>query len=458
MPSLSKPKLDPDILLNKPVASTLWSMTWPMFFGIATLISFNVVDTLFISLLGTQELAAVGFTFPVTFTIISLSIGLGIGTSAVIAKQLGAKHYQDAKDAGSSALYLSGLLVLILASLFFLANDAIFQRLGASPELMPIIHDYMYIWYLGAPLLVVPMVGNSILRAAGDTKTPSLIMGLGGLCNAVLDPLLIFGLGPFPALGVKGAAVATLISWVLGFLLIFYWLVYRRKLIAATPPKWASFSAACRRVLAIGLPAAGANMMTPLAMGVLTALVALYGAEAVAAFSVGSRLESLAILGVLTLSMTLPPFLSQNYGAGQLERVISGYKIALYAVLIVQLAVYLILILASPAIQYAFAREQEVADVLAIFLWILPLGYGAQGWIILTNSAMNALHLPSKAFMLSVIRLFATYVPFAYAGHVLGGLTGLFIGAVLANIVTAALSYVWFMRICEQKQVLQEAL
>lgn len=442
----------PHAMLTAAVGPTLWSMTWPVIFGAATLISFNVVDTFFISLLGTEELAAVGFTFSVSFTVVSLTIGLGIGTSAVIARKLGRNEHEQARQVGSSALYLSALLVGCLSFIFFLLTDPIFSALGATPELLPLIKQYMYIWYAGSPLLVVPMVGNSVLRASGDTKTPSFIMAAGGVLNAVLDPLLIFGLGPFPALGIQGAALATAISWLIGFVLMVYWLVWRRQLISGWPPVWRVFLRSCQRLLAIGIPAAGANMLTPLAMAVLTAVIATHGAPAVAAFGVGIRLESLASIIILALSMSLPPFISQNFGAGQMERVRQAYRLSLFSILGFQFAVYLLMLWLLPGIQHAFTREAEVADILALFIWIMPLGYGLQGWIILTNSSLNALHKPMQALSLSIIRLFVTFVPFSVFGHHLAGLPGLFIGGVVANLVTAMLAYRWFMRVSAREQ------
>ncbi|MCC5879187.1 MAG: MATE family efflux transporter [Idiomarina sp.] len=426
-----------------------------MIIGVATLISFNVVDTFFISLLGTEALAAIGFTFPVTFTVISLAIGLGIGTSAVIARKLGQDKDQQARHAGSSALYLAAILVAVLCVIGWLLARPIFSLLGASAEIMPLIMSYMNIWFFGAALLVMPMIGNSILRASGDTKTPSMIMALGGLLNAVFDPILIFGLGPIPAMGMQGAALASVLSWMIGFGLIIYWLVVRKKLIDPIPPSFKVFIAAAKKLLTIGLPAAGANMLTPLSMAVMTAIIASYGAPAVAGFGAGMRLESLASLVILALSMSLPPFISQNFGARRMDRVRAAYRTALFAVLALQAVVYVLLLLCLPLIQQAFAREDEVAQVLAWFIWIMPLGYGVQGWVILTNSAMNALHLPLRALTLSVVRLFALFVPLSYIGSLLGGLPGLFIGGVIANVITAALAYRWFMRILDQKDAQQ---
>lgn len=432
-------------MLEASIPKTLWQMTWPMVLGVATLISFNVVDTFFISLLGTEALAAIGFTFPVTFTVISLTIGLGIGTSAVIARKLGADKVHQARHVGSSALYLAALLVALLSLVGWLLAEPLFSLLGASEQIIPLIMSYMNLWFLGAVLLVIPMVGNSVLRAAGDTKTPSMIMALGGVLNAVFDPILIFGWGPIPAFGMQGAAMASLLSWSIGFALIIYWLLVRKKLIDPWPPSVRIFVESVRKLLAIGLPAAGANMLTPVAMAVMTAIVATYGEAAVAGFGAGIRLESLASVFILALSMSLPPFISQNFGANKMDRVRSAYRVALGAVFVIQLIIYALLVLLLPFIQLAFAREEAVAQVLAWFVWIMPLSYGLQGWVILTNSSMNALHMPLRALLLSTLRLFILFVPLSYVGSQLGGLKGLFIGGLVANIITALVSYRWFM-------------
>jgi len=198
--------------------------------------------------------------------------------------------------------------------------------------------------------------------------------------------------------------------------------------------------------LKIGLPAAGANMLTPIAAAIMTAIVATYGESAVAAFGVGSRLESIACLIVLALSMTLPPFISQNFGAGQLQRVEDAYKVAIRFILAWQILIYLLLALCASWIASVFTKEAEVADLIKLFIWILPLGYGLQGIIILTNSSFNALHKPMIALGLSIIRLFVCYLPLAYLGSLLFGLTGLFIGALLGNVLMAMLSYRFFTK------------
>jgi len=433
-------------LLKDPVAPTLKRMTIPMIYGMILLMTFNLIDTFFVSLLGTQPLAAISFTFPVTFTVLSLMIGLGIGTSAVIAKFLGHDDHSSAKDSATAALYLAAIVVISLSFIGYLFTDQLFTLLGAQASLLPLIHQYMDVWYLGSVFLIGPMIGNAVLRASGDTKTPSIIMGSAGVINAVLDPIFIFGFGPVPAMGIQGAAIATSISWLLGFALILIILTKQKNLIHTHFLPLKQLVLSCRSILKIGLPAAGANMLTPIAAAIMTAIVSGYGEHAVAGFGVGSRIESIASLIVLALSMTLPPFISQNFGAGNMQRVEDAYKTSIKFVLFWQVLIYGILLISAAWIAAIFAKEQAVADIIMLFIWILPLGYGFQGVVILTNSSFNALHKPMVALMLSVVRLFICYVPLALIGSYLFGLQGFFVGALMGNVVMAAISYRLFTK------------
>ena len=437
-------------LTEGPIGDTLRRMTIPMILGMVMMMSFGLVDTFFVSLLGTEQLAAISFTFPVTFTVISLNIGLGIGTSAIIGKLQGAGAINDSKLYATGSLMLSVLLVGSLAAVGYVLIEPIFKYLNASEALMPYIRDYMGIWYLSSVFLSLPMVGNSVLRACGDTRTPSIIMASGGALNAAMDPIFIFGFGPVPAMGIQGAAVATFIAWIFGASWIIWLLAVRRELMIPRLLNLAEFKRSAKEVLRIGLPAAGANMLTPIAGAVMTAIVATYGAEAVAAWGVGNRLESIASIVILSLSMTLPPIISQNIGANLYQRVEQAYVVALKFILVWQVVVFGLLWAASHWIALIFANEQEVARLIKLFLAIVPLGYGMQGVVILTNSSLNAMHQPMTALVLSIIRLFVLFVPVSYIGSVLFNIPGLFWGNVIANVIMAAISY------CIFKQMLKK--
>ena len=411
----------------------LISMTIPMIVGMIMLFTFSLVDTFFVSLLGSEALTAISFTFPVTFSVMSMAIGLGIGASAVVAKNLGSDNAELAKQAATTINYVSFLLAIVLAFSLAFIKDSLFKLMGAQDALLPLIQDYMNVWLPGSVLIVCLMTGNSILRACGDTKTPSMLMAGAGLANAVLDPILIFGLGPVPSLGIAGAAYATVIAWGISIFFLFYHLVYRLKFITFIPPVKADFINSAKDMLKIGVPAAGANMMTPLAT--------------VSALGVGARLEPLATLIILAMSSSLPPIVSQNFGAGEFERIESVYKLAIRFIVGWQLLVYIALFFAADPIAGIFSDDQNVRDTIVLYLSILPLAYGFQGIIILTNSSLNAIHRPMTALYLSIARFFLFYVPFAFIGSQLYGIQGFFIGAASANFCMAAISLRTFQKV-----------
>ena len=274
--------------------------------------------------------------------------------------------------------------------------------------------------------------------------------------HAVLDPFLIFGIGPFPELGIQGAAWATVIAWTLAFGYLSYLLVVKLELVSRKLPSRATFESSGKDMLRIGVPAAGANMMTPLAAGIMTAIAAGFGDTSVAAFGVGARIEPIATLIVLAMSSALPPLISQNFGANRIDRVEEAYRLATKFIMGWQLAVYLVLGLSAILIANVFSDDPQVIEGIKLFVWIMPLGYGLQGVIILTNSSLNALHRPLIALYLSVARFFVFYVPLAYLGSRYFGLPGFFAGAVAGNFIMAIISWRTFNRALKGEHQLQE--
>ncbi|RMF83839.1 MAG: MATE family efflux transporter, partial [Nitrospirae bacterium] len=196
-------------LVEGAVGRTLAGLALPMVVGLFAVIAFNVADAYFIARLGTAPLAAVGFTFPVALVVGSLGIGLGTGTASALSRAIGEGDGGRVRRLATDAIVLALGVALAICLLGLATLEPLFRLLGAPDALLPRIREYMAIWYLGAPFLIVPMVGNNAIRATGDARVPSAIMVSAALLNVVLDPLLIFGLAGLPRLGLRGAAIAT---------------------------------------------------------------------------------------------------------------------------------------------------------------------------------------------------------------------------------------------------------
>ena len=433
-------------LVDVPIRPTLTRMTLQMMVGIMGMIAFNLVDTFFIGKLGTRELAAISFTFPVVMVIGGLSMGLSVGASSVISRAIGQGDQFTVQRLTTDILALAVLLVtgLVLVGLFTMGP--VFRALGASEEVIPLIREYMLIWYPGMVFVVVPMVGNSAIRATGDAKWPSLIMMVAFGVNAILDPVLIFGLGPFPRLELAGAAIATVIARG-SSLLLSLWLLHRLHMISFKPRPVRLLIDSWTRLLYVGGPNAATHVIVPLGAGLITRLVAGYGEASVAGFGVATRVDMLALAPLMALGAVLGPFVGQNWGAARLDRVRAAARDAQAFALLWGLFTLTMLFFLGRSVAGLFNDDPTVMDVADHYLSIVPLGYGLMGVLMLSNTCLNALNRPLHAATLTMTQILLLYVPLAHLGERLIGLTGIFSAAVAASAVAGIAAYLWLRRV-----------
>ncbi|OEE69437.1 MATE family efflux transporter [Enterovibrio norvegicus FF-33] len=426
-------------LLTGPIDQVLKNMTIPMVFGLVAILAFSLVDTFFISLLGTDALAAVSFTFPITFAVNCITMGIGVGLSTCIARSLGKRDIDDAARVSGHGLILAVLLVIVASIIGLSTIDPLFRLLGAQDRLLPLIHDYMNVWYLSIPLLVIPMAGNSAIRATGDTKTPAKIMIVAGVINGLLDPLLIFGLGPVPELGVQGAAIASAISWAGALVCSLYVLIKRERLLARPSPS--KLIQDWKDILAIGTPAALSNALNPISGAILMMLLAAQGTAAVAAYGAAQRIESLLLIVMMALTSTLTPLMAQNFGASNPSRAFDALFRAMRFSILFQLLIFIAMVPLSAPIASMFSQEPAVQNKLWHYLIVVPASYGMQGVMMMLVSALNAMKKPVLAFAINLMRLFVLLLPMAWIGSLLDNTEGMFIGIAAANGIAGMIAY-----------------
>jgi len=427
-------------LTQGPVAKKLTSLTIPMVFGMLSMVVFNLVDTLFVSRLGTKELAAMGFTFPVVMLIVSIALGLGIATSSIVSRAIGRGDHHQVQRLTTDSLIISLFIVIVFAILGLLSMDWVFRLLGADGRILPLVKQYMRIWYLGVAFVVIPMVGNNAIRACGDTLFPSLIMIISTLVNAVLDPLLIFGFWGFPRLELAGAAIATVIARAVALVLSLLILHFKEKLLDFTLPPLQELINSVKQIFYIGIPSAASRLLTPVTMAVIMRLVAGFGPPAVAAFGVAIKIEMFAFLVIMALATALVPFVGQNWGAKKFTRVKEAIKKTNVFSLWWGLGSFVVLLTLAIPLGHLFGKDIEVAKYITFYLWIAPISYGLRGCTFLVASVFNAMNKPLVATGINLMRMFVFYIPLAVVGSWLGGLVGLFVGLCLANLGAGALS------------------
>ena len=434
-------------LTTAPVGRTLLRLTVPMAFGSLAMVTLNLVDTFFVGQLGANELAAMAFTFPVVFMVMGVSAGIAIGAGATISRAIGRGHRQDARVLTTTSLLLAIVVAATVSLVGWLTVRPVFSALGASENLLPLVEQYMRIWYFGSVFVVVPMVGNGAIRATGNTNTPSRMMVASACLNGLLDPLLIFGPGPFPRLELAGAAVATVIAYAVSFVAALWILWFHERLLMLPRPR--ELLLACGSILVIAAPAALTAVLSPLAAAWLTYLAARHGAGVVAALGVVARVEALAMTGIRGLSVVLIPFMGQNLGAGQHRRILEGYWRSLRFSLIWGGLTAGVLAVAAQAIASAFTADPQVQRHIIHLLWLVPWTYGFGGWLLLAANAANGLARPGQATLMSAFRLVVAMGLFGWLGVTFGGPFGLFAAMAVGNVVAGVFA-VYRFRVCLQ--------
>jgi putative MATE family efflux protein len=423
-----------------------------MTFGMLAVITFNIIDTIFVGQLGTVELAAMSFTFPVVMIISSITLGLGAGSSAVISHTIGTGATDKVRRLSSDSLLLSLLIGFLMTGAGLATMDLIFAWMGASKAELPHIQAYMTVWYLGLSFHILPMAGNSALRASGDMKTPSLIMGLSVALNLVFDPILIFGWQGIPAMGIQGAALASIIARSLATVLTLVILGHSKRLLTWPSPTLGRLWQSWRQILHIGLPTALSNIINPVASAVITHFFSWYGAAAVAAFGVATRIEAFALAVFMSLSAVLGPFIGQNLGANRLSRVKTGINLSQRFALIYGLAAFALLFLTRKHLVALFNDNPEVIAIAGAYLALVPLAYGVQGVLFSATTALNVFKKPLHAALLRLVYTFVLYIPLAYLGSLLWQIQGIFVAAITAKLISGALGWWLLRRVIRAKQ------
>ncbi len=428
-----------------PVGPLLFTATLPLAVALAAMFGVQLAETWLTGFLGHEALAALGFAAPIALTATSFGIGLGAGASAVVARALGAGD-PGVTRLSAHALWLAAATAAAVAAPGWLLAPASMRALGADGEVHALSQAYLRAWFPGAVPLVTGIVALSLVRAAGDTRFQGAALAGAGAFAFLLDWPLAFGVpGVLPGLGVAGLAVAAALSWC-GMLA----LALRRLLRLGLLDRLAAgagdgFAASARRVLRVGLPAAATNAIIPVATTLYTAMLAAHGAVAVAGFSVGSRVEALAMVAFFALSAVANPFAAQNAGAGRMDRVRAGMRASLLFCAGFGGAVGLLLWIVSPVVPRLFTDDPAVAASAALYLSLMPWGFGAVGAITVANAAFNGLERPLPALALSLAHTLAIDVPAAWLGGRWAGEAGTLLGILLANLAVGAAAASWVL-------------
>lgn len=417
-----------------PVGRQLFRISAPMSVGIFSVLAIGLADAFFLARAGATELAAVGFVYPVIVAVSAFSVGLSAGANTVLSQARGAG--QPDRDVAGLAFHAASLGLFFglgAAAVFWLIAPYLFRLLGAEGAVLDNVLDYTMYWAASFPVLVTTMIVNSAFRAAGDGVTAAGAMVLTAILNIVLSPILIFGYGPAPEMGMAGAGLGTLVSrlFALGLVVV---LACRRGMLGTSRRPLHGLGTSAHKMIGVALPAAFSRGINPAGMAAVTAAVATVGETAVAGFGAASRVQAIALVPFFALSSGAGPVVGQAWGAGNAGRARDTMRTAAIFCAVYGAVLAVVLVVFADAIARIMTAGSGAAAYTADYLRIVGWTLGGYGIVVAANAGMTGRSRAGWAMGLSIVRIALIYIPLAWLGVATFGYVGILAAAAFANI------------------------
>jgi putative MATE family efflux protein len=430
--------------MNDPKRAMI-KLSLPMILAMSIQTLYNLVDTFWVSGLGADALAATGFVFPFFFVAIALSNGLGIGAGAAISRRLGAQDKTAADHVATNSMIMMLLLCIAFTIPFYLFSRELFLLVGAG-KTVELATSYGQIIFAGSIFIFFTNVANCILRSEGDTKRAMYAMVIGAVLNMVLDPIFIYTLG----MGIAGAAWATIISLAVSAVFMFNWLFLRKDTYVTFDFRSFRFEKdIVIDIFRVGVPASIEHSSMALSLILLNiVIVSVDSTDAVAVYSVGWRVASIAIqplIGIATAVITMTGF---SYGERSFKKIDFIHIYATKAGFLVEMAISLLTYILAPQIAYIFTMSEgsaHIADELTVFLRILCIFYPMISLGMMSSSLFQGTGKGINSLISTVLRSLILAPLFAFfIGAISGfGITGVWWGIVMGHIVGSFIPFIW---------------
>ena len=423
------------------VSTQLTRMTLPFFLGMSSMILASMVETVYIGMLGAQELAAYSFMFPVMMALTSVSMGVGVGASSLIARAQGAGDQQRVRVITTHTAVLTIALTAMLSLATLPALTWLFGLIGAKGEVLDLVVAFSVVWIPGLVTFTLPMVSSTVLRALGIAKEPGYVMTVTSGMQLIISPVLIFGLFGLPAQGLVGSAQAFIIVGLLRLVALGYLVARERLLIPADAFK--GLISSSRAIMHIAFPAMLSSLIGPVSMAVTIALLAAHSDAVVAAFGIVSRVEMLVTMILGALASSVAPFVGQNWGARKIDRIHEGLSLSNGFCLGWGVVCFAVLAPLGSDLVDLINSEPELVEAASWFFLIVPLGFGLMGVGQIYSSLFIALGKPIPPTLLSVLRTVVIYVPMALLFDHFWGYIGIFVALLLSNLLFGVAAWAW---------------
>ena len=436
-------------LTSGPIPKQLWQLSWPMMLSIFFYTLYNLVDTYWVSLISDEAIAAVSISQISLMVMVSLGFGITAGSGVIMSNYIGAKDQDNAEGVLGQSFVLSVIMAVLFTGLALLFADEFLTASGASGAIFDPAKEYFLIVSAGSVLLFIMFAIMFAFNAQGDTTTLTKLFALSTGINLILDPALIFGWQFIPAMGIKGAAVATLISQSVFIIVALKSLSNPKRPIRFRTSKLRVDWSSVGKVLNIGFPAALTQVVFPVGLGALTYIIAeAFQEPGAVAFSLGFRIEFFAYLPAVGFGFGAMAMMGQNIGAGNMQRANEAFKKALWYAFIGAGGLGVIAAIFAGPVIGVFTDDPVVSEYAHTYLFSVALSYGFLAALLVEANAFQSIGKSWPGFWIFLLRVAVITLPLAYilCIHMDYGIYGIWTAVIVGNVIPSIVGFIWIKR------------
>lgn len=398
----------------EPILPLLIKLSIPSILSMTIQALYNVVDSIYVGRLSTDALSALSLTFPLEMILISIAVGTGVGASSLISRRLGQGENRKASSAAEHTLLLSLVYGLIIGIVGFFFSEDLIAIFTDNQTLIQLGAEYLKITFVGSVFLFVPSLSNNILRGEGNTFIPMISMLIGSIINIILDPFLIFGIGPFPMLGVAGAAYATVFSRMVSGIFIVYMVLNNDKDLKIDLKQFKISFPILKDIYSVGLPAMIMQLLGSIMVGGLNIIVGSHNDYAIAVVGIYFKLQSFVFMPVFGLNQGYMPIIGYNYGHNNPKRMKETIKYGLVTAFVITTLGFVLFQTMPELFIKLFNDDPELISIGITALKTISLAFPVIGIAIVASTTFQAVGKGVISMIVSFLRQIIVLLPVAY--------------------------------------------
>ncbi len=443
--------LTPNKMGTMPIRPLLITMSLPMILSMLVQAMYNIIDSIFVAQLGEAALTAVSMAFPIQTLLIAVSSGTCVGVNALLSRSLGAQDQEEAQKAAVNGIFLAIVGAICFALFGLLGSRLYFSSQTEDAAIIEYGVQYLTICLVFSFGIFLEMVFERILQSTGRTIYNMYSQGAGAITNIILDPILIFGLFGFPALGISGAAIATVIGQILAMILSLIFNLQKNTDVSISMRGFSPSLPTIRVIYEVGVPSIIMQSISSVMTYFLNLILVDFTATAVTVLGVYFKLQSFIFMPIFGLNNGMIPIIAFNYGARDKKRIMETAKFSIFIAVSIMLTGLFVFQAFTAQMLLLFNASEQMLEIGVPALRIISLSFLFAGYCIIVGSVFQALGNGVYSLLTSVARQLLCLLPLAYLFARFVGLHAVWYAFPLAEIISVAMTTILFIRIYQKK-------